>query len=66
MKTLATLSANGFEAVYTEVRDYGWSTRLFLSLSPDGNYTLWGFFFTDIATSVEVDGTGQCLLMRCN
>lgn len=45
MKTLATLSANGFEAVYTEVRDYGWSTRLFLSLSPDCNYTLRVFFY---------------------
>lgn len=56
MKTLATLSANGFEAVYTEVRDYGWSTRLFLSLSPDCNYTLRVFFLQTLPRLLKWTG----------
>lgn len=50
MKTLATLSANGFEAVF-EVVSVIMVDQLsrvffffFFSVSPDGNYKQWGFY----------------------
>lgn len=71
MKTLATLSANGFEAVFEVV-----SVIMVDQLSRVFFFFFFSRFpltaiinsevFTDIATSVKVDGTGQCLLTRCN
>lgn len=62
MKTLASLSANGFEAVYIEVVSVimvDQLGRFFFSRFPL-TAIIHCEVFTDIATSVEVDGTGQC------
>lgn len=72
--TLATRSANGFDAVF-EVRsvNYAWSTRScfpFCFFSPFSLTPLTAIknseVFADVATSVEVDVTGRCLLTPFN
>lgn len=66
MKTLATLSANGFEAVYIEVVYVITADQLgrFFFRFPL-TAIIHSEVFTDIATSMKVDRTGQCLLTRC-
>lgn len=61
MKTLATLSASGLEAVFEVCPvNYAWSTRscLFLLMTIINIEV-----FRDSATSMEVDVTRQCLLI---
>ena len=82
MKTLAALTANGFGAVYIEVasvivvdqlgRFFFFSFFFFFLLSSLSLGFPWRQlytvrFFTDIATSVKVDGTGTVFsLTPCN
>lgn len=68
MKTLATLSANGFEAVFevVSVIMVDQLSRVFFFFRFPLTAIINSEVFTDIATSVKVDGTGQCLLTRCN
>lgn len=63
------LSANGFEAVYGEVVSLIMVDQLglfFFFRTPPSSWRaiIHSEVFIDIATSVEVDGTGQGLLTR--